>query len=587
MLLLRRGDFAEDEAAQDRDLLIVRVYMPILRWALGHKFITILIAVLLTGGSLSLLTTIPITFFPSDAPEYLLIDVELPTESSAGDTFEAVVQVEAVLAGFQARNTGNAVNAMVQPITSEAHSSVPFVKDYQATLFAASDDFGGQSETGGANIAGIIVTLEEDVPPDVEDLVRDAIPTLADAEITVTALEQGPPTDALEVTVTGSNYSDISAYAKRLEAEISGMDGIINLTSDISEARDEVVIRIDPRRAAQYGITASSGAQQVNRYIVGQTVTEVELEGSTMDIILRGDPDGVDNIEKLKSLRIEGMTGAVPLGAISDISIERGPVSISRFDGERSASITADITTEDTQAVGADLQRRIDSLEAPPGVEVRTGGIFTQIAEGFQDVFTAMAIGIALVYLVMVASLGSLRNPFIIVMSLPLALVGAMAALAITGRTLSLSAVDGNPAADRGGGHQRHRPDSVRRAVAGTGVGSLRGTHRGKQGPDEANPDDGIHYHFRAAAPGDLCRRDGGDHRRGVGHRSHRRPDQFHLPHAGRGASGLYHSASEHPVPAPRHPAYPAVDQFRRGCHRKHRSIKTPDPGLCGAALQL
>ena len=434
MLLLRRGDFATGdsdpvpggEAAPDRDPLIVRVYMPILRWALGHKFVTILIAAAVTGGSLGLLTVIPITFFPSDAPEYLLIDVELPTESSAGDTFETVGQLEAVLADFQARK---------------------IVKDYQATLFASSDDFGGQSETGGANVAGIIVTLEDHVPPDVEDMVRDAIPAVGEtpfaAEITVTAVEEGPPTDALEVTVTGSNYSDISAYAKRLEAEISGMEGIVNLTSDISEARDEVVIRIDPQRAAEYGVTASSAGRQVNRYIVGQTVSEVDLEGVTMDIVVRGDPDEVDDIEKLKSLRIEGLTGPVKLGAISDISVGESPVSISHFDGERSASITADITAEDTQAVGADLQQRIDSLEPPPGVEVRTGGIFSQIAEGFQDVFTAMAIGIVLVYLVMVASLGSLRSPFVVVMSLPLALVGAMVALAITGRTLSLSALMG------------------------------------------------------------------------------------------------------------------------------------------------
>ncbi len=430
MIILRRGDFPTGDAdpvpggmaAPDRDPLIVRVYMPLLRWALGRKFVTILIAAAVTGASLGLLTVIPITFFPSDAPEYLLVDIELPTESSAGDTFEAVRQVEAVLADFQTRK---------------------IVEDYQATLFATSDDFGGQSETGGANIAGIIVTLEEHVPPNVEGLVRDAIPVVGEAEITVAAVEEGPPTDALEVTVTGSNYSDISAYAKRLEAEISGMEGIVNLTSDISEARDEAVIRIDPLSAAQYGITASSGAQQVNRYIVGQTVTQVDLEGDAIDVVVRGHPDEVDDIEKLKSLRIEGLTGPVNLGAISDISIGKSPVSISHFDGERSASITADITVEDTQAVGADLQQRIDSLEPPPGVNVRTGGIFTQIAEGFQDVFTAMAIGIALVYLVMVASLGSLRSPFVIVMSLPLALVGAMAALAITGRTLSLSALMG------------------------------------------------------------------------------------------------------------------------------------------------
>ena len=79
----------------------------------------------------------------------------------------------------------------------------------------------------------------------------------------------------------------------------------------------------------------------------------------------------------------------------------------------------------------------------PPGVSVETGGIFSQIGEGFQDVFTAMLIGIILVYLVMVASLGSLRDPFIVVLSLPLAIVGALVALTVTDCTLSLSALMG------------------------------------------------------------------------------------------------------------------------------------------------
>ena len=118
-------------------------------------------------------------------------------------------------------------------------------------------------------------------------------------------------------------------------------------------------------------------------------------------------------------------------------------MTISHYNGDRSATITGTITSDDAGAVGRDLQRRIDALERPPGVEVNTGGIFDQIAEGFADVFQAIAIGIALVYLVMVASLGSLRSPFVIVMSLPLALVGALAALFLTGRTLSLSAMMG------------------------------------------------------------------------------------------------------------------------------------------------
>ena len=107
----------------------------------------------------------------------------------------------------------------------------------------------------------------------------------------------------------------------------------------------------------------------------------------------------------------------------------------------RSSNITGCIFGDNTQAIGVEVQEKIDSITLPPNIKVSSGGVFTQIAEGFQDIFIAMIVGILLIYLVMVASLGSLRNPFVIVTSLPLALIGALVAVARTGKTLGLPAM--------------------------------------------------------------------------------------------------------------------------------------------------
>ena len=137
------------------------------------------------------------------------------------------------------------------------------------------------------------------------------------------------------------------------------------------------------------------------------------------------------------------LSSGAQLGELASVDVTKGPVTISRFDGRRSASITGAITADDTRAVGRDVQSIIDAIDLPPGVDVATDGIVQQIAEGFEDIFLAMAAGVVLVYLVMVASLGSLRNPLVIVMSLPLALIGALGALAVTGRALGLPAMMG------------------------------------------------------------------------------------------------------------------------------------------------
>ena len=428
-LLLRRDDQAVTGMSMSdddvEDSLIQRVYSPVLIWSLGHKFFTLLIAVVVTlAVSVPLMMfVIPVTFFPAGTPEFLTIDVELPTGTSVERTFAEVVNVEEALQEFE---------------------SLGFVETYQVTLGASANEFGPSAISGGFDTAGFIVRLNKDaVPEDIGNLIRAQMPVADDFSVTVREISGGPPAGALEIKVTGPNFNDISAVSRDLEQRLGELEGIINLASNISEAKSEVVIRIDPSRAAEFGLTTVTAGQQVSQFIVGRPVSEIDLEGVTMDIVLRGRPSDVDDINKLKNLTIEGPLGNTKLGLISSIAIEDGPISISRFDSERSASITGDIVGDDTQAVGVKVDAVIASMPMPPGVEVKSGGIFEQINEGFQDVFMAMIVGIVLVYLVMVASLGSIRNPFIIVLSLPLAVVGALLALAITGRTLSLSALMG------------------------------------------------------------------------------------------------------------------------------------------------
>ncbi len=426
VIFLRQGDLPSDfdpsPGPSGLDSLLQGLYIPLLIWSLRHKLATILIAVATVAASMGLLFVIPVTLFPSGAPQFLTIDVELPNGTSISRTFEEVRQVEDVLA--ELKDQGQ-------------------VKAFQVSVGAASDEFGAAVGGGGFHKSGFIIAMADDVSNDIADVIRAQLPGSGEATITVKEIENGPPTDELEVNITGSNFTAIAAVAKQLESEAGGLDEIINLTSDISDSRDEVVVTINPQYAAEFGLTTREVALQVARYTVGETVSEVDLEGETMDVVVKGDPNDVNDINKLKSLNIEGPFGLEKLGSMSDIALEKGPVSISRFDGERSASITGGIVGEDTRAVGAALQEIIDALDIPPSVQVKTGGIFQQIAEGFEDIFSAMGIGIILVYLVMVATLGSLRNPLVVVISLPLAMVGALIALALTGRTLSLSALMG------------------------------------------------------------------------------------------------------------------------------------------------
>ena len=152
----------------------------------------------------------------------------------------------------------------------------------------------------------------------------------------------------------------------------------------------------------------------------------------------------IDSTEALASLPVgQGVT----LGDVADIEEVDVRATISRVNATPSATVSAEITSDDTGGVSAAVNAELDQLESsgdlPAGVSVAIGGVSEQQAEAFGGLFTAMAVAIALVYLVLVLAFGSLITPFIILFSLPLATIGAFPALLITGRPIGISALIG------------------------------------------------------------------------------------------------------------------------------------------------
>ena len=410
--LLQPGDFSEgaiSETSQvDHSTLLQRAYTPLLLWTLRYKFLTIAVAFIVAFASLGLLRFIPTTFFPQSAPENLTIKIDLPTGASVERAYQEVLAVEEALALFVERG---------------------MIDIYQTTI---------QIGTGPdrSNEAQAEVKLSKDAPEDIERIVREALP-----EFEVDAGAAGGEEE--EVHITGPNFSDIVQVTRSLEKRLSQIEGLANITSNVSEGTDEVVINIDRTKAGEYSLTTIALGAQLSQFISGREVSEMNIGGRTVGIILRGDRADIDDINKLRNLWIESPTGPVKLGLIAEIGIKKAPTAITRLDNERSATITATIVAIDTGAVGDEIKQEISSLDVPAGVTITTGGISERIEEGFNEVYTSMAIGVVLIYLVMVAGLGALRTPFIIILSLPLAIVGALLALLITGRTLSLSAMIG------------------------------------------------------------------------------------------------------------------------------------------------
>lgn len=416
--LLRPGDLPEGAGDENETFVhetwMQRAYTPLLHWTLRHKAITLGGAAAATAASLLLLLVIPITLFPSGANRLVQIDLTMPPGTPAERTLAEVIAIENRIDGV-----------------SDIYSAGVGITDLDSGGFPA-----------GFNQASILASLADNAPDDVAETLRAEL-NQPGRQIQVSEISDGPPEGGVEISITGPDYADITAVSGQLLNSLAEIDGIVNLESNVAEARAEVSVEVDPEPAARIGLSTRQVGQQLSRYLIGQTVTTINLDGEETDVVLAGAREAVGSLQQVQALTITGPGGAAPLGELAQVSLREGPVRISRTDGQRSATITGFITSEDTQAVGAAVDARIAALELPPGVAVNSGGIFDDIAEGFQALFLSMIIGIVLMYLVMVASLGSLRNPVVIISSLPLALIGVLLALALTGRTLGLPAMMG------------------------------------------------------------------------------------------------------------------------------------------------
>ena len=192
-----------------------------------------------------------------------------------------------------------------------------------------------------------------------------------------------------------------------------------------------------------HGSTTAQIAAQVGGLLNGTTAGTVTLASGTsatsankpLSLFVQVDPATVTQ-QKLKDMLV-GTTNPVALSEVATIKEVPGAVSVSRINGDQAASITGKITSQDTVNVQANVEKEVKKLSLPAGVTVGSGTQAQSQTEALQGLGIALLIAIGLVYLVMLIWSGSLLNPLVILFSLPLAAIGAILGLFITGSPLA------------------------------------------------------------------------------------------------------------------------------------------------------
>jgi HAE1 family hydrophobic/amphiphilic exporter-1 len=243
----------------------------------------------------------------------------------------------------------------------------------------------------------------------------------------------------IEVEVRGYNLEELERLSLTLAQKMQNIEGLRDIKASTEGGNPEVQIIFNRRRVAQLGMDVASIGNIVRNKVMGEVSTELNRQDRKVDIRVRAREQDRNNIEDLKRL-VVNTSGSVPiqLSTVADVKLERGPSEIRRIDQERVALVTANLKGRDLGSVSEDIQNIINGLELPPDFRVRIGGQQREMTTSFDSMKLAIALAIFLVYLVMASQFESLVQPFIIMFTIPFALIGVILTLLITGTPISV-----------------------------------------------------------------------------------------------------------------------------------------------------
>ncbi|MET8882022.1 efflux RND transporter permease subunit [Streptomyces rubiginosohelvolus] len=401
---------AEEKEAASR---LQRIYVPVLRFATRRRITSLVIAVAVLLGTFGMVPLLKTNFFDAGDQEVLTVKQELAPGTSLEAADEAARKVEKVLTDDKG------------------------VKDYQVTVgssgFMAA--FGGGT---GSNQASYQVTLKDAADyENAQDRIDEALGKLDGIGDTTIAAGDGFGSQDLSVVVKAADADVLKKASEAVRDEVATLKDVTDVQSDLAQSVPRVSVTANDKAAAA-GFDSAALGGIVAGAVRGTPAGSATLDDTERDIVIRSSKPAA-TVSELKALPL----GPVKLGDIADVKVVPGPVSMTRIDGQRSATVTAKPVGDNTGAVSTDLATKIDALDLPEGATATIGGVTEDQNEAFMQLGLAMLAAIAIVFMLLVATFRSLVQPLILLVSVPFAATGALALLLITGTPLGVPAMIG------------------------------------------------------------------------------------------------------------------------------------------------
>lgn len=299
-----------------------------------------------------------------------------------------------------------------------------------------------QGESGSVNLVLVDKSKRDRGVDDVANDLRPLLQDIAGCEITISSSDMTSMMSSgsdISVDITGTDNATLALIADDLAQQIGQLPDAVDVTSSLARQVPQVTVTMRRDAAAQYGLTAASVGAAVRSELTGATATTVTIDNKEIDVVIRGSGAAAKSLDALRSMAISTpYGGAVPLSAVAEVNVELAPQTITRVDQSRQVSVTGSSLSGDLTAVTRQVQKILDGYTMPEGYTAQISGAYTDMTENFNDLLLALLVALGLVYFVLASQFESFLMPVIVMMILPVAFGGALFALPLAGRDLSM-----------------------------------------------------------------------------------------------------------------------------------------------------
>ncbi len=402
---------------------VAKIYPGMLRWSLEHRRTVILVSLALFASTMALVPRLGTELIPQFSQGEFTANLRLPPGMPLAKTDEAIqvaqraaADIEAVELNYSVAGTGNRLDA--NPVDA------------------------------GDNTGTLSISLKAGAGRDAENrtmaVMRAELATLPGVQYEFTRPSLLSFASPLQVIVSGYDLDSLTTVGRSVAQAMSSSARFTDIKTTVENGNPEIQIVFDQERAAKLGLTVRDIADTVVANVRGELATRYTWRDKKIDVLVRSVDTRQSSIEEIRRLIVNPLSDRpVTLDAVASVTIALGPSEIRRLAQQRVAIISANLAYGDLGTAAAEANDIVRKIPMPVGISATVSGQSAEMQDSFESMQFALALAVFLVYLVMASQFESLIHPFVILFTIPLALIGAVLALYVTGTTVNVVAFIG------------------------------------------------------------------------------------------------------------------------------------------------